>query len=785
MERRRWHLECKRGHAGCQVIEGSSCGGLSAQQLLKGKRLMLILSRGGIYVENRGQPLKSSLMQLPESSLTCQIYLVLIVGVLLGIIALLWRFFTAHGVPPANIGRAGSGKTPVPEMSSTSQTPLWVSPNAGNHPIDKYRQRVNKIFGLDLQNSYQLQQWSVKHPHDFWIDLYKYIGIVPELPPDTIRAYDDTLPLNSIPPFFKGIELNYTENILRWKNPEAVALIGLRESDPLNGEFVTWSQLNERIRVVRSALLQHGIKQGDRIGAIVSTSIWSVVLLLASASIGAIFSSISPDMGIEGCASRFQQIEPSIIFADSDMSYKGKRTSLDEKIKAVMQRLPKSLIFVNPISHSSTSSFPLIGTFLSKSRDTDALEFTRVPFSYPLYILYSSGTTGPPKCLVHQHGVVLQLLKVSLLHNSLGPKDVVFQYTSTSWVLFNIMNGHLGAGATLICYDGSPLWPDATTMLKILQKFKVTYWGTSPRYCLELEASRVIPREKFDLSALRMVTTTGSTLTADQFRWFYKVFPDVHLSSVAGGTDIATSWIASDPSSPVYAGEMQMFALGMNVEVADSDTGESITHTGQSGELICRTPFPSMPVFFWGDKDNKKYNSSYFERYEHICVWAQHDWISVNPITKGISMYGRSDGVLNPSGIRFGSAEIYAISEGPQFNTEIEDTLCVGRRRAKDKDEEVFLFVKMRNQAQNRLTPELEQRLRLAIRTSLSARHVPKFIVQVPEIPVTINGKKVEIAVKKITSGNKVQVSATVVNPKALEFYEQFYELETQPKAKL
>ncbi|EEQ27492.1 acetoacetyl-CoA synthase [Microsporum canis CBS 113480] len=670
-------------------------------------------------------------------------------------------------------------------MSSTLQTPLWVSPSAGNHPIDKYRLRVNKKFNLNLQNSHELQQWSVNKPHDFWIDLYKYIGIVPELPPDITRAYDDSLPLNAIPPFFENVQLNYTENILRGKNPDSIALIGLRESDPLDGEFVTWRQLNERIRVVRSALLQHGIKQGDRVGAIVSTSIWSVVLLLASASIGAIFSSISPDMGIEGCISRFQQIEPAIIFADSDMSYKGKRTSLDEKIKAVSERLPKSLIFLNPIGDQNTSSFPLVGTFLAKSRDTDALEFTRLPFSYPLYILYSSGTTGPPKCLVHQHGVVLQLLKVSLLHNSLGPKDTVFQYSSTSWVLFNIMNGHLGAGATLICYDGSPLWPDATTMLKILEKFKVTYWGTSPRYCLELEASGVIPRERFDLGALRMVTTTGATLTADQFRWFYKVFPYVHLSSVAGGTDIATSWIASDPSSPVYAGEMQMFALGMNVEVADSDTGESITHTGKSGELICRTPFPSMPVFLWGDKGNKKYNSSYFERFEHICVWAQHDWISVNPATKGISMHGRSDGVLNPSGIRFGSAEIYAISEGPQFNTEIEDTLCVGRRRKDDKDEEVFLFIKMRNQTVNTLTPELEQRLRLAIRTGLSPRHVPRFVVQVPEIPVTINGKKVEIAVKKIISGNKVQVSATVANPKSLEFYEQFYRLEAQPKAKL
>ncbi|KAK2739670.1 hypothetical protein FQN57_006504 [Myotisia sp. PD_48] len=673
-------------------------------------------------------------------------------------------------------------------MASAQQAPLWVPPNAGKFPMDDYRRRINKKYNVDLQNSHQLQQWSVKNPHEFWIDIYRYTKMIPELPSGITKAFDDSVPLNKVPAFFKEVKLNYAENVLTGRDPNATALIGLRESDPLNGEHVTWAQLIERVRVVRSALLRHGIKEGDRVGAIVSTSVWSIVLLLATVSIGAIFSTISPDMGVEGCVTRFQQIEPAIIFVDSDMSYKGKMTPLDAKIKAVMQELTKStLLFVNPIGSRSTSSFPLLDQFLAKASKSDALVYNRVPFSHPLFILYSSGTSGPPKCLVHQHGIIIQLLKIAFLHNSLGPGDVVFQYSSTSWVLFNIMNGHLAAGATLVLYDGSPLWPDATTMLKILEKFKVTYWGTSPRYCLELEASKVIPRDEYDLSTLKLVTTTGAPMTADQFRWFYKVFPGVHLSSIAGGTDIITSWIATDPAGPVYAGEMQMFALGMDVEAAHIETGEDITHTGESGELICRTPFPSMPVFLWGDKDGKKYNSSYFERYDHICVWAQHDWISVNPVTKGVVMHGRSDGVLNPSGIRFGSAEIYNISEGPAFNGRIEETLCVGRRRADDKDEVVFLFVKMRdvNGQQQTMKPELEQQLRNAIRLGLSPRHVPKFIVQVPEIPVTINGKKVEIAVKKIISGKKVVVSSTVANPDSLKYYEQFAALEMQPKAKL
>ncbi|KAL1960832.1 hypothetical protein VTO42DRAFT_5815 [Malbranchea cinnamomea] len=669
-------------------------------------------------------------------------------------------------------------------MSSPGAELLWLSPQAGKHPIDDYRRHVNHKFGLTLENSRELHRWSVTKPHDFWIDLYDYVGLIPPLPPHITRAYDDSLPMSAVPPFFEGLHLNYTENVLTGKDPNAIALIGLRESDYLNGEYVTWRQLEEKVRVVRSALIRNGIKEGDRVAAIVSTSIWAVVLLLASASIGAIFSSISPDMGVEGCVSRLQQIEPAILFADSDMSYKGKKTSLDAKIKEVVAKLSKTpKVFVIPITNESKSSFPLVAEFLSKARDTDALRYNRVPFTHPVYILYSSGTSGPPKCLVHQHGVILQLKKIAILHNSLGPKEVVFQYSSTSWVLFNILNGHLSVGATNILYDGSPLWPDATTMLKILEKFRVTYWGTSPRYLLELQATKIIPRDSYDLSSLRMVTTTGATLTAEQFKWFYKVFPYIHLSSVAGGTDIASSWLASDPSGPLYAGEMQMFALGMDVDVADPETGESILHTGKSGELICRSPFPSMPVFFWGDKDNKKYKSSYFERFDNICVWAQHDWISVNPVTGGTVMHGRSDGVLNPSGIRFGSAEIYAISEGPAFNSEIEDTLCVGRRRKHDKDEVVFLFVKMRGN--NPFTSDLEQRLRSAIRSGLSPRHVPKFIIQVPEIPVTINGKKVEIAVKRIISGEKVKVSSTVANPKCLEFYEQFATLEAQPKAKL
>ena len=313
---------------------------------------------------------------------------------------------------------------------------------------------------------------------------------------------------------------------------------------------------------------------------------------------------------------------------------------------------------------------------------------------------------------------------------------------------------------------------------------RVTYLGSSPRYLFELEKANVKPKGEFDLSSLRMVNTTGSTLSSDQYRWFYSNFPStVHLSNSAGGTDSATSLIAADPAGPLHIGEMQVEALGIVVDVVDPETGASIKHTGLPGEMIVRKPFPSMPSFFWGDKGNKIYHAAYFARFSSIDVWAQHDWMSFNPLTQGSVMHVRSDGVLNPSGIRFGSGEIYAIVEGPSFNSEIAETLCVGRRRPEDLDETVFLFVKM--SSGRAFTEELLQRLRKAISTGLSPRHVPRFILEVEEIPVTINGKKVETVVKQLISGKDIKISSTVANPDCLKGYKRFRDFEAQRSSKL
>jgi acetoacetyl-CoA synthetase len=377
------------------------------------------------------------------------------------------------------------------------------------------------------------------------------------------------------------------------------------------------------------------------------------------------------------------------------------------------------------------------------------------------------------------------------------------------------MNGHLSVGAKVICYDGGALYPDPSTMLRVIEKFKATYWGTSPRYFIELEQSGILVKgsttyQEIDLSSLQLVTTTGATLTTEQFQWFYSpagISPaaNIHLSSVAGGTDIASSWVATDPAGPVYANEMQMWALGHDCDILDGETGKSLIGSnkaieGIAGELVCKKPFPSMPCFFWGDINHKKYHEAYFERFPitttngtrswltgkatvketttYLDIWAQHDFITQNPRTKGLQILGRSDGVLNPSGIRFGSSEIYNIVEGPVFNTIISDTLCVGRRRTQDRDETVFLFIIMTRGYD--FTEDLVRRIKDAIREGLSPRHVPKFVYEVREIPYTVNGKKVEIAVKKIVSGVEVKTSSTVRNPWCLGEYRKFRDIERE-----
>lgn len=539
-------------------------------------------------------------------------------------------------------------------MNASAKTPfkVWTPQKAGKTPLDDYRRHVNKRYNQDLKTSRDLQRWSVQDSQNFWLDLYQWLQLTPELPRGMTKAYDDTVPMSSNPAFFPGLEINYAENAL-FSNPDpnAIALVGIREGMDLSnedGEILTWHQFREKVRLFASALRRCGIRKGDRVAALVATGVWVMVIYHATASIGAIFTSISPDLGLEGCVSRLQQVTPSILFADSDTIYKGKTASTATKVEQIERRLePTPQVYICPVA-SSQSNFPTVQDFLAQAHPDEPLTFTRVPFNYPLVICYSSGTTGAPKCIVHHHGIIIQLKKISVVHNSTTPADVILQYSSTSWVVFNVMCGYSACGAKTIVYNGSPMYPDTMLLLRMVEKYRVTYFGTSPRYLLEVEMSKRSPKNEFDLNSLRIVYTTGATLSAEQYRWFYSNMPaHIHLCNTAGGTDTCTSLIAADPTSPIYAGEMQIFGLGMDVDIAHPETGESILDTGEAGELVVRKAFPSMPCYFWGDEGNKRYRESYFERFDNIDVWAQHDWLSCNTKTGGLIMHGRSDGVLS------------------------------------------------------------------------------------------------------------------------------------------
>ena len=615
------------------------------------------------------------------------------------------------------------------------------------------------------------------------------------------------------PPFFSGAKLNFAENLLfpaSAPNEHSFAVIAATED---SREYVTWKQLRARVAMCAGALRHEAnIKPGQRVAGYVANHTNALVAMLATTSIGAIWNAISPDTGVQAVLDRFDQIEPSVMFVDNAVKYNGKTHETYSKVIEIVSSVPSVLLTVivfdtihaYPFDLSSIPSghvrYRTYETFISDSPSSSSIIFEQLPPDHPVYILFSSGTTGPPKCIVHgAAGTLIQHKKEHQIQADIRPGDRLFYYTTCTWMMWHWLISGLATGATLVLYDGSPFYysypedasPESSlepvstqlsnakrndiAMPLLIASLGITHFGTSAKYLTLLEQKNpILP----PLPSLKAIYSTASPLPPSTFRYVYKAFPSkVHLASITGGTDILSLFGAPSPLLPVHAGEIQCRGLGMAVEIW-SPEGKDVTASGDEGDLVCVKPFPCQPVFFWKDSsDGAIYRKAYFSKSNSPVtgepIWHHGDFCRISPSTGGMTMLGRSDGVLKPAGIRFGSAEIYNCLFR-RFSEDIEDALCVGRRRKEDVDETVVLFVKMR-QGIAVFSEDLRSRIKQVIRTDLSIRHVPGFVDECPDIPVTTNGKKVEVVVKQIISGGTdVKVSASVANKECLDWYRRW-----------
>ena len=639
--------------------------------------------------------------------------------------------------------------------------------------LNRYMQWLAREKGQRFNTPDELWHWSVERLEDFWASLWDYFHI------KASRPYQTVLDSHVMPgaQWFNGAELNYTEHVFRNRTADRPALVFQSETQPLT--TISWDELYRQVCVVAAALRGMGVQPGDRVVAYIPNIPQAIIAFLATASLGAIWSSCSPDFGTRSVIDRFQQIEPKVLFAVDGYQYGGKtidRRAVISELQAAMPSLQKTIVVSYAFPDTSATGYRdaiLWSDLPPVSPETSPLVYEQVPFSHPLWVLYSSGTTGLPKAIVQgQGGILLEHLKSLHLGMDLTTDDRFFWFTTTGWMMWNLLIGGLLLGIPVLLYDGSPGYPDMNVLWKFAEQSGMTFFGTSAGFVLACMKAGVTPGKTFDLSRLRGLGSTGSPLPPEGFKWIYEqVKHDLWLASYSGGTDVCSGFLGGCVMLPVYAGELQCRSLGANVQAFDENGRPLIDEVG---ELVITEPMPSMPLFFWNDPDGKRYRESYFEMYPGI--WRHGDWVKITPRGSAV-IYGRSDSTINRKGIRMGSSEIYRVVEDIP---EVLDSLIVGIERPGGAYY-MPLYVVLRPGVE--LNEALKNRIRDRLRTSLSPHHVPDEILAIPEVPRTLSGKKLEIPVKKLYMGVPVEKAISVdamSNPHVMQHFVEFARKQQQ-----
>ena len=646
---------------------------------------------------------------------------------------------------------------------------LWT-PDEGRVAASQMREFASECSeraGRSFETYGELHQWSVSEMASFWDVIWGHCGVVGDKG-DTVLESADAMPGAS---FFPKAKLSFAENMLKQSGVEPAIIF--RGEDKIELEM-SWDALRTLVSMLQQAFVAQGVKAGDRIAGMVPNIPETVACMLAANSIGAIWSSCSPDFGEKGVMDRFGQIEPVIFIACDGYWYNGKKIDVSDKVAAISTQLGAKETLILPYlawsgDHERTDDAPGVPLVdFIKPFKVKELTFERLPFDHPLYILFSSGTTGVPKCIIHrQGGILLQHLKEHKLHCDIRPGQRVFWFTTCGWMMWNWLVTALAADATIMLYDGSPFYPDGNAIFDYATEERFNFFGTSPKFIDAARNEGRRPVDTHDLSSVHTIAATGSPLAPENFRYVYKAFKrDVHLASVSGGTDLAACFVGAIPWDPVRVGEIQGPALGMAADVWD-DNGRPVTE--KKGELVCTKPFPSMPIGFWNDKDGAKYHEAYFDRFNN--VWCHGDFAEITQ-TGGYIIHGRSDATLNPGGVRIGTAEIYnQVEQMP----EVEEAICVGQQW--EHDTRIVLFVRLAEGVE--LDEDFQKTIRQKIRTGATPRHVPAVIATVTDIPRTKSGKIVELAVRDVVHGREVKNQEALANPEALAQFANRTELQS------